>query len=123
MIAERLLDASVAAMLAALTWASVADAPAGQVSSRLPNSMNACVESSGVSRVPWQRGQSGQPSPEPVRRTAAPVKTITVHTTSAETATQKYARGVRLHARIRRMPRHCGEESSQRRRSRPRRAR
>ena len=73
--------------------------PTTPVSSRLPNSMNACVESSGVSRVPWQRGQSGQPSPEPVRRTAAPVKTISVHTTSAETATQKYARGVSVKPR------------------------
>jgi hypothetical protein len=53
------------------------------VSKRLPNSISACEESWGVSRVPWQRGQSGQPSPEPVTRTAAPVNTISVHTASA----------------------------------------
>ena len=57
--------------------------PTTPVSIRLPNSITACVESSGVSRVPWQRGQSGQPRPEPVRRTAAPVKTISVQTVSA----------------------------------------
>ena len=45
--------------------------------------MMPCVWSSGVSRVPSQRGQLGQPRPEPVSRTAAPVKTIRVHTPSA----------------------------------------
>ncbi len=43
--------------------------------------------SSGVSDEPSQRGQSGQPSPEPVSRTAAPVKTISVQTVSAAYAT------------------------------------
>ena len=46
-----------------------------------------CVCSSGVSRVPSQRGHSGQPRPEPVSRTAAPVNTISVQTASAAYAT------------------------------------
>ncbi len=57
--------------------------PTTPVSIRLPNSISAWLESSGVRLVPSQRGQSGQPRPEPVTRTAAPVKTIRVHTTSA----------------------------------------
>jgi hypothetical protein len=56
------------------------------VITRLENSMMPCVWSSGVSRVPSQRGHSGHPSPEPVSRTAAPVKTINVHTPSAAKA-------------------------------------
>jgi hypothetical protein len=40
-----------------LTWANVADAPAGQVSSPLPNSMNACVERTGVSQADLSRAQ------------------------------------------------------------------
>jgi hypothetical protein len=77
--------------------------PTTAVSSRLPNSIAECVDSSGVKLVPWQRGQSGQPRPEPVSRTAAPVKTISVQTSSAEAATQRYARGVIVNSRRRRM--------------------
>ena len=39
---------------------------------RLPNSISVWVLSSGVKLVPLQRGQSEQPRPEPVSRTAAP---------------------------------------------------
>ncbi len=43
---------------------------------RLPNSMTGCRESGGVSCWWLQVGQSGQPRPEPDRRTAAPVATL-----------------------------------------------
>ena len=48
-----------------------------KVSSRLPNSMSWCgpIAPWGVKESPLQRGQVGQPSPEPVRRTAPPVTT------------------------------------------------
>ena len=54
------------------------------------------IFSSGVSDVPSQRGQSGQPSPEPVSRTAAPVKTISVQTASAAYAIRRTSRGVNV---------------------------
>ena len=57
------------------------------VITRLPNSISPWMCSSGVSREPSQRGQSGQPSPEPVSRTPAPVSTISVQTPSAAYAT------------------------------------
>ena len=58
-----------------------------------------CVCNSGVSRVPSQRGHSGQPSPEPVNRTAAPVNTISVHTASAAYAIRRNSRGVNVRRR------------------------
>ena len=45
---------------------------------------------------PSQRGQSGQPSPEPVSRTAAPEKTISAQTASAAYATRRTSRGVNV---------------------------
>ena len=52
---------------------------------RLPNSMKAWP-SCGVSDWSLQRGQSWQPRPEPVSRTAAPVMTMSVNSTSADQA-------------------------------------
>ena len=49
---------------------------------RLPNSIRAW-ELSGGSGVPPHLGQLAQPSPESVRRTAAPVRTISVSAASA----------------------------------------
>ena len=51
--------------------------PTTPETARLPNSISACVLSGG-SGVPPHFGQFSQPSPESVRRTAAPVRTISV---------------------------------------------
>ena len=58
--------------------------PSTLVSVRLPNSMSAVVAELGVRDVgvSVQRGQVGQPSPEPVRRTAPPVTTMPTLTTT-----------------------------------------
>ena len=60
------------------------------VSVRLPNSIAPCRP-----RVPWgtydssvQRGQVGQPRPEPVRRTAPPVTTMAMLATRFATASR-----------------------------------
>ena len=56
--------------------------------SRLPYSIQTCVSSSGTN-VPEQSGQLGQPSPEPVSRTPAPLNTISTSVASAAYATHR----------------------------------
>ena len=53
------------------------------VITRLENSISPWVCSCGASRVLVHFGQSWQPRPEPVSRTAAPVNTISVQNASA----------------------------------------
>ena len=69
--------------------------PRTPVSVRLPNSITPCTASSGVftklSSV--QRGHVGQPSPEPVSRTAPPVTTIAPLATALARATREMAAG------------------------------
>ena len=62
----------------ALTKVATAIAVSRKVSVRLPNSIAECTSRApcGVNELPWHRGQVGQPSPEPVSRTAPPVRTI-----------------------------------------------
>ena len=50
--------------------------------SRLPYSIHTCEDSSGRN-VPEQSGQLGQPRPEPVSRTPAPLSTISTSVVSA----------------------------------------
>ena len=54
--------------------------------SRFPYSIHTCEDSSGRN-VPWQSGQLGHPSPEPVSRTPAPLSTISTSVASAAYAT------------------------------------
>ena len=58
---------------------ATAMATSTKVSIRLPNSIAAWTSRApwGVKEVSVQRGQVGQPRPEPVRRTAPPVTTST----------------------------------------------
>ncbi len=49
---------------------------------RLPYSTKV-LKPIGGTALPWHCGQSGQPRPEPVRRTAAPVSTTAVRKNSA----------------------------------------
>ena len=62
----------------------MAIATSTNVSIRLPNSIAECTSSApcGVNDRSVHRGQVGQPSPEPVRRTAPPVTTSTMLATS-----------------------------------------
>ena len=62
----------------ALTNVAIAIAVSTKVRVRLPNSIAECTSRApcGVKELPWQRGQVGQPSPEPVSRTAPPVSTM-----------------------------------------------
>ena len=55
--------------------------PTSPETTRLPNSISACVLSGG-SALPPHFGQFGHPRPDPVRRTAAPVNTISVSAAS-----------------------------------------
>ena len=81
---------------------------------RLPNSISVWVLSSGVKLVPLQRGQSEQPRPEPVSRTAAPEKTMIAQTASATYATiPELARGERA-AEKAHQALHCGNRSTAR---------
>ena len=68
----------------AATNVATAIATSTKVSIRLPNSMAAWTSSSpwGVKDDSVQRGQVGQPSPDPVSRTAPPVTTSTTLATS-----------------------------------------
>ena len=61
----------------------MAPAATRPVSSRLPYSMAPWVSSSVWMTAPRHSGQVGQPSPEPVSRTAAPVMTMSVSRTRA----------------------------------------
>ena len=56
---------------------------------RLPYSTHAWPSRAGTNSVSVQPGQSVHPSPDPVRRTAAPVTTIAVSATSASNATAR----------------------------------
>src|SRR3954468_22262158 len=71
-------------------------------SRRLPYSIATGESSSGVN-PPWQRGQSGQPSPEPLSRTPAPEKTISTSTARAAQARRREAAGLKTKRRV--MPR------------------
>src|SRR5436305_7076679 len=53
---------------------------------RLENSISAWDESWGTSAFAWQVGQCGQPSPDAVRRTSAPVVTTSQSSTSVAIA-------------------------------------
>ena len=68
----------------AATNVATAIATSTNVSSRLPNSIAACTSRApcGVNDVDVQRGQVGQPRPEPVSRTAPPVTTSTTLATN-----------------------------------------
>jgi hypothetical protein len=57
--------------------------PTRPVSRRLPNSMPWWERSGAPSDVSVHLGHVGQPRPEPVRRTAAPVKTMSVSSARA----------------------------------------
>ena len=61
---------------------------------RFPNSMAGCNDSGGVSRCCEHVGQSGQPSPESVRRTAAPVTMFSTTITTVTWVMRRKARGV-----------------------------
>jgi hypothetical protein len=77
------------------TRVAIAIAVSTKVSSRLPNSITPCAASSGVTTKlsSVQRGQVGQPSPEPVTRTAPPVTTIAPLATRLASATRETAAG------------------------------
>src|SRR5438093_4764106 len=72
---------------------AIAAAPTTPVSRRLPYSIAPWVSSSVWMTAPWHSGHVGQPSPEPVRRTAAPVKTIAVSSASAIVVIRAYSGG------------------------------
>ena len=73
--------------------AAAAVRPTRPERTRLPNSMSAWVCSGGATPPP-HCGQSGQPRPEPVRRTPAPVMTMPMSMNSAQNATREYCSGV-----------------------------
>src|SRR5271166_3846260 len=70
------------------------------VTSRLPNSTRAWKCSGGVRCPVEQLGQSAQPSPDPVRRTAAPLTTIRVTTTSESTQRRRKTTGETVGRRV-----------------------
>ena len=72
----------------ASTPAAMHASPTTVENSRLPYSIHTCVSSSGTN-VPEQSGQLGQPSPEPVSRTPAPLNTISTSVASAAYATHR----------------------------------
>ena len=74
---------------------AIATAVSTKVSSRLPNSMTPWPASSGVATklASVQRGQVGQPRPEPVSRTAPPVTTIAPFATALARATRETVAG------------------------------
>jgi hypothetical protein len=72
----------------ASTPAAIQAPPTTAENRRLPYSIQTCVSSSGT-KVPEQSGQLGQPSPEPVRRTPAPLNTISTSVASAAYATHR----------------------------------
>ena len=78
---------------------SVAIAASGKVSSRLPNSIavfsEVCpAECAATTLVAVHRGQSGQPSPEELSRTAAPVQTRTAFAITEASASPRTESGV-----------------------------
>ena len=76
---------------------ATAIATSTKVSIRLPNSIASWTSSAPCGRNDWsvQRGQVGQPSPEPVSRTAPPVTTRTQLATSVAHASGRTGRGMR----------------------------
>jgi hypothetical protein len=82
---------------------ATAIAPSTNVSWRLVNSMTPWNELAfvGLSDEPVHCGQVGQPSPEPVSRTAPPVTTITTLATTDASASSRSTRGDANHARTR----------------------
>ena len=66
----------------ASTPAAMHAIPTTVENSRLPYSIHTWVSSSGTN-VPEQSGQVGQPSPDPVSRTPAPLNTISTSVASA----------------------------------------
>src|SRR5881397_2013151 len=86
--------------------ATIAAAPTTPVSRRLPYSIAPWVSSSVWMTAPWHSGHVGQPSPDPVSRTAAPVKTIAVSSASAIVVIRAYSGGeMRSVSAVRRMRR------------------
>ena len=83
------------------TTVAIAAAVRTNVSSRLVNSMTPWPASSGVGTklVPVQRGQVGQPSPEPVSRTAPPVTTMTPLAIALASATRETVAGEKAEGR------------------------
>jgi hypothetical protein len=77
------------------TTVAIAAAVRANVSIRLVNSTTPCPASSGVvtKLVSVQRGQVGQPRPEPVSRTAPPVITMTPLAIALTRATRETAAG------------------------------
>ncbi len=75
----------------AATKVATATATSTKVSVRLPNSMTWWTPSApcGVKELSSQRGQVGQPSPDPVRRTAPPVTTRTTFATRVAQANRR----------------------------------
>jgi hypothetical protein len=71
--------------------AAIAIMPISPVMRRLANSITPCspISGDGTKDPATQLGQVGQPSPEPVRRTAPPVPTITISETSDSQATTR----------------------------------
>ncbi len=59
------------------------------VTNRLPYSMRGWMLHEPVTRFLKQVGQSGQPSPDPVNRTAAPVRTMTIMERNEAKANQR----------------------------------
>ncbi len=76
------------------TTVATATAASTKVSSRLPNSITPCPASSDVATKlsSVQRGHVGQPRPEPVRRTAPPVTTMSPLATALARATREIVR-------------------------------
>src|ERR1700759_208597 len=84
----------------AMTNVTTVRIPTTKPTTRLPNSISACVLSGG-SGVPPHLGQFSQPSPESVSRTPAPLSTINVSATSVALAAIRNCRGVTVR-RVRR---------------------
>ena len=63
------------------------------VKSRFTNSTRAWYSRSGTNRSSVQAGQSEQPSPDPVRRTAVPVTTMAASDHRANRVSREYAAG------------------------------
>ncbi len=64
------------------------------------NSTSGWYDAGATSEVSVHRGQVSHPRPEPVRRTAAPVTTISPIATAAPTASSRKARGETVGVRM-----------------------
>src|SRR3954470_22985514 len=74
--------------------ASARKIPTTDVTTRFTNSTSAWYDAGATTDVLVQRGQLGQPRPEPVRRPAAPLTTMAAIATAATTASRRKAVGV-----------------------------